>query len=263
EISHFVSEVVNLSPNPSQPYVGTSAFGHKGGLHASAVAKLEESYQHITPELVGNTKRVLVSELAGRANIQYKPTEMGLDLAADQVRDLVEFVKLQERKGFQYEGAEASFELAVLRSLAGYEPPFEMVDFMVVVEQRRRSPLEQGGDLLSEATVKLRVRDEVTHTAAEGNGPVNALDAAARKALLQFYSTLSRVRLVDYKVRVVDQGSGTGATVRVLIESTDGARTWHTVGASANVIEASWLALQDSLEWWLLQQQARSVKRNL
>ncbi|MBI2165623.1 MAG: citramalate synthase [Chloroflexi bacterium] len=256
EVSYFVSEVVNMAPNSSQPYVGASAFAHKGGLHASAVAKLEESYQHIRPELVGNSKRVLVSELSGRSNVVWKLREMGLRVSSEEVRRLVEVIKERESRGFQYEGAEASLELLVRRGLPDYLPPFELVDFMVVVEKRRRPSLENGGDLLSEATVKLRIGKEVIHTAAEGNGPVNALDHAARKALLQFYPKLKSVRLVDYKVRVVDQGSGTGANVRVLIESTDGSGTSQTVGCSTNIIEASWMALADSLEWWLLREKA-------
>ncbi|MFQ5860760.1 MAG: citramalate synthase [Dehalococcoidia bacterium] len=252
EVSRFVSELVNMPPSAFQPYVGASAFSHKGGLHGSAVVKLEESYQHIPPERVGNSKQVLVSELAGRGNIQYRLKELGLSLSREQIGRLVEFVKVQESKGYQYEGAEASFELLVRRSLPDYRAPFEMVDFLVVVESRRRPSAQNGGDLLAEATVKVRVGSEMMHTAAEGNGPVNALDSAVRKALLQVYPRLAAARLVDYKVRVVDQGSGTGSVVRVLIESTDGQSTWRTVGASANIIEASWVALQDSLEWWLL-----------
>ncbi|MFN3974001.1 MAG: citramalate synthase [Dehalococcoidia bacterium] len=250
-LARWVSEVANTPLNPSQPYVGSRAFVHKAGLHASAVVKVEESYQHVPPEKVGNSKRIIVSELAGRGNVLYKLQEVGLPVDAQDARRILEAVKEKEAKGFQYEEAEASFELLVRRGLPGYRSPFELVDFLVVVEKRRRTP-ENGGDLLAEATVKVRVNGEVLHTAAEGNGPVNALDNAIRKALLAFYPQLQGVRLVDYKVRVVDQGSGTGASVRVLMESTDGQRTWRTVGASTNIIEASWLALQDSLEWWIL-----------
>ena len=255
EIHRFVSEVVNMPPNGSQPFVGQSAFSHKGGLHGSAVAKLEESYQHIQPSLVGNVTRMLVSELAGIGNINYKLKELGLDVVVskEKARALVEEIKMKESRGYQYEGAEASFELLVRRTVEGYSAPFELVDYMVINEQRRRpSGMAGDEDLLSEATVKVRVNSEVRHTAAVGNGPVNALDAALRKALLQDYPRMAAVHLVDYKVRVVDQGSGTGAMVRVLIESTDGQRSWQTVGASANIIEASWLALVDSLEYWLL-----------
>ncbi|MBI4339358.1 MAG: citramalate synthase, partial [Chloroflexi bacterium] len=255
EAHRYVNEVVNMPPSGSQPFVGSSAFGHKGGLHGSAVAKLEDSYQHIKPALVGNTTRMLVSELAGRGNVAYKLRQMGLGLevSSEQVTALVEEIKQRESRGYQYEGAEASFELLVRRTVDGYIPPFELVDYMVIVESRRRSSDVIGSeDLLSEATIKVRSGQEVRHTAAMGNGPVNALDQALRKALVQDHPRISAARLVDYKVRVVDQGSGTGATVRVLIESTDGAHTWQTVGASPNIIEASWLAVADSLEYWLL-----------
>ena len=259
QVSRYVAEVANMPPVPAQPYVGVSSFAHKGGLHASAVVKVEHSYQHIPPEKVGNTKRVLVSELSGRGNILYKVKELDLDveLTEQQAAQLAEQVKLLESKGFQYEGAEASFELLVKRILHGYHPPFTLVDFMCVVEKRK--PELDGGDLVSQAMVKVQVGEEIMHTAAEGNGPVNALDDALRKALLQFYPSLMAVRLVDYKVRVVDQRAGTAAAVRVLIESTDGEHTWNTVGSSANVIEASWMALADSLEYWLLRQNQVAV----
>lgn len=252
DVSRYVSEVANMPPVAAQPYVGSSAFAHKGGLHAAAVSKLEESYQHISPERVGNGKRVLVSELSGRSNIYYKVRELGLDveLTQEQAVDLVEQVKVQESKGFQYEGAEASFELLVRRTLPGYKTPFTLVDFTTIVETRRSDV--DGGDISSQAVVKVRVGDEVIHTAGDGNGPVNALDYALRKALMQFYPSLEAVKLVDYKVRVVDQGHDTSAVVRVLIESTDDAHTWSTVDASTNIIEASWMALADGLEYWLL-----------
>ncbi len=257
EVSHYVSEIINMPPNPYQPYVGGSAFVHKAGLHASAVAKVERSYQHISPEWVGNSKRVLVSELAGRSNVLQKLREMGIEAPADVVRDVVEEIKQRENDGFQYEGAEASFELLVRRVLPGYVRPFELVDFLVVVEKHRRASSKEAEELMSEATVKVRVDGQVMHTAAEGNGPVNALDAAVRKGLLEFYPSLSVVRLLDYKVRVVDKATGTSAVVRVLAESTDGEITWQTVGCSSNIIEASWLALQDSLEWWLFHHQRK------
>ncbi|MBI4311104.1 MAG: citramalate synthase, partial [Chloroflexi bacterium] len=254
EAHRYVSEIVNLPPNGSQPFVGSSAFGHKGGLHGSAVAKLEDSYQHIKPALVGNTTRMLISELAGRGNVAYKLREMGLgeDVPSGIVASLVDDVKQRESQGYQYEGAEASFELLVRRALNGYARPFELVDYMVIVESRRSRSVSTDDGPISEATIKVRVGQEVRHTAAMGNGPVNALDGALRKALVQDYPRLSAIRLVDYKVRVVDQGAGTGATVRVLIESTDGKNSWQTVGASPNIIEASWLAVADSLEYWLL-----------
>ena len=257
EVSHYVSEIINMPPSPYQPYVGGSAFVHKAGLHASAVAKVTRSYQHIQPERVGNGNRVLISELAGRSNVQRKLRELGIEAPAEVVRDILEVIKTKESQGFQYEGAEASFELLVRRALPDYEAPFELADFLVVVEKRRRPSEAHDDDLLSEATVKVRVDDRVMHTAAEGNGPVNALDAAVRKALIEFYPSVGSVRLLDYKVRVVDQGGGSDAGVRVLAESTDGERTWQTVGCSTNIIEASRQALEDSLEWWLLAEKRR------
>lgn len=259
EVHRFVSEVVNLPTNPVQPFVGTSAFGHKGGLHGSAVAKFEDSYQHIRPGLVGNSTRMLVSELAGRGNISYRLNEMGLNgvFSNDQLAGLVTEIKLRESKGYQYEGADASFEILVRRTLDGYSPPFELIDYMVIVQEKGEpNSLVGEGSPLSQATVKINVGGEVRHTAAVGNGPVNALDEALRKALIQDYPSLSVVRLIDYKVRVVDQGTGTGAIVRVLVESTDGSNTWQTVGASPNIIEASWLALVDCLDYWLLKYSA-------
>ncbi len=257
EVSHYVSELANLSHNAFMPYVGSSAFTHKAGLHVSAVSKWEDSYQHIDPAKVGNVQRVVVSELSGRRNIIYKARERGfsLPLRGEQAQKLLEQVKLLESRGFQYDQAEASFDLLVHRAQPGYKPPFELVDFMVVVEKRRRLPTGKGDEeMLSEAMVKVKVGSEVMHTVAEGNGPVNALDQALRKALLQFYPELAQVKLVDYKVRILEESVGTDAQVRVLIESTDGVEEWHTVGSSTNIIEASWLALADSLEYWLVKQ---------
>ncbi|MDD5510297.1 MAG: citramalate synthase [Dehalococcoidales bacterium] len=256
-VSHYISEVANLALDPSSPYVGSSAFSHKGGLHVSGLAKWAESYQHIDPARVGNQSRVVVSELSGKGNIIYKAREMGLDLPSrgEQVKKLLEQVKSLESRGFQYENAGASFELLVHRAKPDYRPSFELVDFMVMVERRRRLPtIAELEDMLSEATVKVKVGGAIIHTAAEGNGPVNALDHALRKALLQFYPSLAAVRLVDYKVRILEESVGTESQVRVLIESSDGVHEWRTVGSSANIIEASWLALADSLEYWLLKQ---------
>jgi 2-isopropylmalate synthase len=252
EVSRYVSELANLSLAPHQPYIGTSAFAHKGGLHASGISKWEESYHHIDPGLVGNWKRLLVSELSGASNIIYKAREAGLDIPrGEEARSILEQIKLLENQGFQYEDAEASFELLVHRSQPDYHPPFQLVDFMVVVERRRR-PSVRDEEILAEATVKVKVGNEVIHTAAEGNGPVNALDSALRKALVQFYPQLAQVKLSDYKVRILNESAGTESLVRVLIESTDGAQEWRTVGSSTNIIEASWLALADSLEYWLV-----------
>ncbi len=255
EVSHYVSEVANLVHDAFLPYVGSSAFGHKAGLHVSGLSKWMDSYQHIDPGKVGNQPRILVSELSGKRNILYKAKELGLDLPerGKEVQALLEQVKLLESRGFQYDHAEASFELLLHRAKPDYKPPFELVDFMVLVEKRRRAPTRKNlEEMLSEAMVKVRVADEVIHTAAEGNGPVNALDQALRKALLQFYPSLAQVRLVDYKVRILEESVGTSAQVRVLIESSDGINEWHSVGSSTNIIEASWLALADGLEYWLL-----------
>jgi 2-isopropylmalate synthase len=253
EASHFVSEVANLPPNPRQPYTGTAAFAHKAGLHAAAVVKEGWSYQHIDPALVGNGTRFLVSELSGRRNLEAKIREQGIevDLAPEDLRKLLDHVKTMESRGYVYEGAEASFELLVRRFGKGYTAPFELVDFWVV-ERGHRDPDRDGREMQSEAMVKVRVGEQIFHTAAEGNGPVNALDQAVRKALVQFYPSIEAIHLVDYKVRIIDSASATGASVRVLIESTDGQQTWTTVGASTDIIEASWLALSDSLEYWLL-----------
>ncbi len=254
EVSHYVSEVANLTSDPYSPYVGASAFSHKGGLHASGMAKWDRSYQHIDPLKVGNRPRVVVSELSGRSNIVYKAKELGIDLPSrgKEVQRLLEQIKQAESRGFQYENAEASFEMLLRRADPAYQSPFELVDFMVVVETRRRMPTRSDHEeTLSEAMIKVRVDGEVMHTAAEGNGPVNALDQALRKALLQFYPSLATVKLVDYKVRILEESTGTESQVRVLIESSDGVNEWRTVGSSTNIIEASWLALADAVEYWL------------
>ncbi len=260
EVARYVSEVANLSPDAFLPYVGSSAFSHKAGLHVSGLSKWAESYQHVTPSLVGNKPRMLVSELSGRANIVHRAKEIGVHLPpkGKEAQELLEKVKLLESRGFQYENAEASFDLLVHRAMPDYQLPFELVDFIVVIEKRRRPPAEGiAEEILAEAVVKVRVDGEVMHTAAEGNGPVNALDKALRKALLQSYPSLSAVKLVDYKVRILEESTGTESQVRVLIESSDGVEQWRTVGSSANIIEASWLALADSLEYWLIKQRER------
>jgi len=256
ETSHYISELANLSPMARQPYVGSSAFAHKGGLHVSAQTKWKESYQHIDPEIVGNRSTVLVSELSGASNIVYKAKELGIDLPArgEEARRILEQVKFMESLGFQYEEAEASFELLVRRAQSDYHPLFELVDYMVVVEKRRR-PTISGEETLAEATVKARVGKQVIHTASEGNGPVDALDKALRKALIQSYPSLAQVKLVDYKVRILDESAAAESQVRVLIESSDGDEEWRTVGSSTNIIEASWLALADSLEYWLVKRE--------
>ena len=260
QVSNFVSEVVNRRPSPFQPFVGSSAFAHKGGLHAAATEKSVHAYQHIDPQVVGNSNAVVISELAGRGNVTRRIRELGLseELSEGDARSIVAYIKEKESHGFSYEIGQASLDLVIRRNLPNYEAPFELVDFMVLVENRRRTSFGTGWrkdgvehPMLSEATVKVRIGDEVRHTAAEGNGPVDSLDRALRKALIEDYPGVSVVRLTDYKVRVVNEGAGTGAVVRVVIESADGRSTWHTVGASTNILEASWLALADSIEHWL------------
>ncbi len=251
EVANYVAELANMALNPQTPYVGASAFAHKAGYHVAGIIKDEKAYQHIDPALVGNRSRVLVSELSGQRNLVMKLKEAGLDfLSQDEIKRLLELVKEREAQGYQYEGAEASFEMLVRRSLPGYRPPFELEDF-VIVERRRVRKGDGANEMLAEAMVKLNINGETIHTAHEGNGPVNALDGAVRKALNPLFPQLEQVKLVDYKVRILDSQSATGARVRVLIESTDGTRHWTTVGSSTDIIEASWLALADALEYAL------------
>ncbi len=257
EVSRYVSEAANLLPDPFSPYVGASAFSHKAGYHVAGITKWADSYQHIDPSKVGNRQRAVVSELSGKRNITYKAKELGIDLSsrAKETTKVLEQIKQLESRGFQYENAEASFELLLHRAKPDYQPPFELVDYMVVVEKKRRLPTQKNlEEMLAEAMVKVRVGTEVIHTVSEGNGPVNALDQALRKALLQFYPSLAAIKLVDYKVRILEESIGTESQVRVLIESSDGVEGWTTVGSSTNIIEASWLALADSVEYWLVKQ---------
>jgi 2-isopropylmalate synthase len=248
EAARYVSELANLNLDAHLPYVGHSAFAHKGGMHVNALVKCEQSYQHVEPTLVGNRKRVVVSELSGKSNIAYKTQEFGLELAGstEQTHQVLQRIKELENQGFQFEGAEGSVELLIRRTRPDYAPPFELLDFHVLVRG------SHNGAMAAEATVKVRVGDQVMHTAADGNGPVNALDAAVRKALLPFYPRLADVHLRDYKVRILDGEAGTAAHTRVLIDSAAGHSNWSTVGCSTNIIEASWRALADSLEYVLL-----------
>ncbi len=259
-LSKLVSEIVNRRPFPFQPYVGISAFTHKGGLHAAATEKSAAAYQHIDPSMVGNDTRVTISELSGRGNVMRLIRELGLeeDLTRDDARRIVEHIKHQESLGFAYENATASLELLILRNLPNYESPFELVDFMVIVENRRRASFGTGWrndgvehPVLSEATVKIRVGEDVFLEAAEGNGPVDALYRGLSKAISDKFPEVDSVNLTDYKVRVVNETMGTGASVRVSIESAAEGQVWTTVGASTNIINASWMALADSAEWWL------------
>ncbi|MCA9854547.1 MAG: citramalate synthase, partial [Dehalococcoidia bacterium] len=239
EVANYVSELANMVPNPQAPYVGSSAFAHKAGYHVAGILKDEAAYQHIDPATVGNKSRVLVSELAGQRNLRMKLDELRIDypFTDDEIRQLLTAVKQKESMGYQYEGAEASFELLVRRTLPNYRVPFELDDFVIV---ERRSNSSRNGDgqreMLAEAMVKLRVDGTLQHTAAEGNGPVNSLDLAARKALIQFYPSVASMKLVDYKVRILDSQPATGAQVRALIESTNGNQYWTTVGSSTDII---------------------------
>ncbi len=246
ELSTFIAEVANLPHDRHQPFVGASAFAHKGGIHVSAILKNENTYQHIDPAIVGNRRRTLVSELSGKGNVIDKARQFGVEVDTDKVREALAEIKDLESQGFSFESADATVSLMLQRMDKDYQPPFELVDFMVIVEHR------QGRGILAEANVKVRVGDQVMHTAAEGNGPVSALDAALRKALEDVYPGITRVRLADYKVRILDSENGTGANVRVLIDTKNGSKRWSTVGASTNIIEASWRALADSLEYALL-----------
>ena len=253
--SLFVAELANLPLNGQAPYVGQSAFAHKAGYHVAAVVKDANTYQHIDPELVGNDPRILVSELSGQRNISYKLAERGLDLplSKEENRALLERVKEMESRGFQYEGAEASFELLAFRLRPGYTPPFELEDFLIVNRRRHKEDGDPTthSEMQAEAMTKIAVGEEVFQTAGEGNGPVAALDESIRRGLRQAYPAIETVHLRDYKVRILDAASGTDASVRVLIESSDGEHVWNSVGSSTDVIEASWIALSDAYEYFL------------
>jgi 2-isopropylmalate synthase len=244
DLSRTVAEIANLALPLQQPFVGHGAFAHKGGQHVAAVLRHKDAYQHIDPAVVGNEARVLVSELSGRGNVLAKAREFGLELDRDdpQTLALVQHLKELEHRGYSYEAADASFEMLVRRLQPGYRAPWKVADFTTSVRQN-------GEAVHAEATVKVEVGDAVYHTAASGNGPVNALDAALRKALSPRFPGLRRVSLHDYKVRIVDGAAGTAATTRVLVESGKGSKRWTTVGCSSNIIEASLLALLDSLEY--------------
>lgn len=246
EVSHLISEIANLAPDEHMAFVGKSAFAHKGGIHVAAMRRDPDSYQHIDPELVGNHTRVVISELSGRGNLLSKLAEFGFGEGDEAiVREVLEEIKKLEADGFSFEAAEASFAVMVNRQMPGYQAPFELIDYAVSVEHR------QGRGTFAEAIVKVVVDSEILHTAAEGNGPVNALDAALRKALTPVYPALKDFRLADYKVRILDGKNGTAATTRVLIDTHNSHRRWSTVGSSANIIEASWRALADSIEYGL------------
>jgi 2-isopropylmalate synthase len=252
EVSRFVSELANLPHHRYLPYVGESAFAHKGGLHVSAIRKNDATYEHIQPGLVGNRQRVLISDLSGESNILYKAAEFKIDLKSKdpKVKKILDDLKRLENEGFQFEGAEGSFEILIKKALGQHRRFFELMGFRVIVEKK-----EEEVPPLSEATIMVRVGDQVEHTAAVGNGPVNALDNAIRKALEKFYPELKEVKLLDYKVRILSTKDGTAAQTRVLIESGDGGSKWGTVGVSENIIQASWQALVDSIDYKLLKKE--------
>jgi 2-isopropylmalate synthase len=247
ELSQFVDEIANFRHNPRQPWVGSTAFAHKGGMHVNAVQKVAQSFEHIDPALVGNNRRVLVSDLAGKSNIVMKAQELGFDVTNDtpELKSLLNRIKQLEHEGFEFEAAEASLALLIRRALQGQELPFAVDGYHV-------SMRKNGQSSVCEATVKVRVAEKAAHTAAEGDGPVNALDRALRAALVEFYPPLKKVVLTDYKVRILESSTGTGARTRVLIQSTDGKEEWGTVGVNDNLIEASLQALVDSMEYALL-----------
>jgi 2-isopropylmalate synthase len=257
ELAHFVAEVANIAPDAHAPYVGTSAFAHKGGVHGAATVRSEHAYQHIDPSRVGGTSRLVVSELGGRANAAWRVRQLG-PLAAEGLdpAELSLLVKQLEAEGASFEGADASFALLVRRRRSDYTAPFRIVDFTVLVERR------DGAESRAEASVKVEVEGEVLHTAADGNGPVNALDLALRKALSAFYPALDGVHLVDYKVRIIDGEAATAARTRVIIETGHESGTWITAGADANIIAASLAALHDSLEYAIWTLDARLERRD-
>ena len=255
-ISRQISDILNLNPNDHQPYVGYCAFSHKGGLHASAVKKDTKTYEHVNPELVGNSNRVIISELAGVSNIISVAEKCQIDLgenSKETANQLLKKIKEMEHKGYQFEGAGASFVLLLLELLNQRPKFFELVDYRVITSSKQ----------LAEATVRLKVKGEVIHTASLGVGPGNAIDNALRKALNQYYPTLKEFQLVDFKVRILDSHDGSAAKTRVLVESSDGNINWDTVGVSANIIDATWLAITDSIEYglWIKSKEKLAIEK--
>ena len=254
-VSHHIAELVNISPNPQQPYVGTSAFAHKAGLHTSAIARSRDAYEHVSPDAVGNGTRFVVSEMAGRSTLLLKAEELGLDLEGAALGDVLETLKDLEHRGYHFEAADGSLELLMRRSTGWKQDFFRLESFRVITEHRSvdaGGALGDDGEVITEATIKVWVGDERIVATAEGNGPVNALDGALRQAVGDRYPSLTRVHLTDYRVRVLDTSKGTGAATRVLLDSTNGERTWSSIGVSENIIEASWWALVDSIVYGLL-----------
>jgi 2-isopropylmalate synthase len=251
EVSRYAYELANMNFRNGQPFVGQSAFAHKGGMHTHAVAKNPASYEHIDPALVGNERRILVSELSGQSTILSKTQKYQIAHDKATMAAILNQVQDLENAGYEFEAAEASFDILVKKAVGTYKPWFERLAYRVNIEQA------QAATPITEATVKLRVGGSVEHTVSEGDGPVNALDAALRKALVQYYPRLDEMQLVDYKVRVVNPKEGTAARVRVVIESRDGHDVWGTVGVSENVVEASWLALADAIEYKLFRDEEK------
>jgi 2-isopropylmalate synthase len=252
-VARDVAEIANIAPPLSAPYIGQAAFTHKGGQHIDAMSKAAYAYQHIDPARVGNERHSVITQQSGRGTVLEKAAAFGVDLTQDRAlaRRVADEVKQLEFSGHSFEGAEASFELLVHRA-RGNPAPFKLIDYIALVEQR------EGRSLVCEATIKVQVADTVVHTAAEGNGPVNALDAALRKALTPSYPEIGATQLFDYKVRVLDGRDGTAAVVRVLVESGDHHRRWSTVGCNTNIIEASWSALADAFEYAIIANRERS-----
>ena len=259
EVSLFVDEIANLRPSRKAAFVGESAFAHKAGMHVDAVQKVARSFEHIPPETVGNERRVLVSELSGASNVFLKAVEMGMALEkkSPEVKDILHELERLEKNGYEFEAAEGSFKLLIQKVLKKHKPFFELEGFRVIVEKRQKDE-----PCFSEATLKLKVNGEAEHTVAEGDGPVDALNSALRKALMRFYPAIADVVLTDYRVRILDPEVATAAKTRVLIESGDGRQTWGTVGVSGNIIEASWEALVDSVEYKLFLEEKKTGGRH-
>jgi 2-isopropylmalate synthase len=257
DVSLYVYEAADLRPFPKQAYVGQSAFAHKAGMHVDGVRKNRKSFEHVEPESVGNQRRILVSELSGASNVFLKVVEMGLDVDRNsaEVKAILHELERMEKSGYEFEAAEASFKLLIQKVLKKHKSFFQLEGFRVIVEKR-----EPGGPCISEATLKINVMGQTTHTVGEGDGPVDALNNALRKALEPFYPAVKDVKLTDYSVRILDPQEATAAKTRVLIESADKAGTWSTVGVSGNIIEASWEALVDGVEYKLFREEARGAK---
>jgi len=255
-VSHFISEISNMKQRNDQPYVGSSSFAHKGGVHINAVMKNPQTYEHVDPSVVGNKRRILISELGGKTGVLLRARDLELDLSKEdpQTKKILKLLQKLEHQGYHFEAAEASFELLIKRALKKYKKFFQLESFRVVVEK------ESDKKITSEAIMKIRVKGVKEHTASEGDGPVNALDNALRKALKDFYPTLSKMRLSDFKVRILDEKAGTAAKVRVIIQSQDEKDSWNTIGVSENIIEASWQALVDSIEYKLLKDKVNVLR---